>query len=157
MSGQYECYCHPAALRTPVLSCLIPCLARLIPLGRLNDLQAVRAANPGEKLLRATLISTAPFAFGLAGSGYYWGRTYPEWLRIYLLVSYGLLFYGELDAWWIPYFFRPDATRAARYQTMFGNTHAFLPTRHGIRPNTLHVMLHLLTLITVVLLVSLEF
>jgi hypothetical protein len=25
---------------------------------------------------------------------------------------------------------------------MFGATHAFLPERHGIRPNTLHISLH---------------
>jgi hypothetical protein len=31
-----------------------------------------------------------------------------------------------------------------RYQAMFGRTHAFLPVRNGIRPNTLHVVLHLI-------------
>lgn len=35
---------------------------------------------------------------------------------------------------------------------MFGNTHAFLPARNGIRPNTLHVILHLATLASVVIL-----
>jgi hypothetical protein len=36
-----------------------------IPLGRLNDVKSVRAANSGSKLLAATLISLAPFAVGL--------------------------------------------------------------------------------------------
>ena len=123
-----------------------------IPLGSLNDVKAVRAANPSGKLLLGALISLAPFAFGLAASAYYLGRSYPHWLLWYLDVSYALLFLGELQAWWIPYFLRPDPARAARYQAMFGNTHAFLPARNGIRPNTLHVILHLATLTTVVVL-----
>jgi hypothetical protein len=35
---------------------------------------------------------------------------------------------------------------------MFGRTHTFLPVRHGIAPNTLHVLLHLATLATLILL-----
>jgi hypothetical protein len=42
--------------------------------------------------------------------------------------------------------FRPMPERAARYQAMFGGTHAFLPVHNGIRPNTLHVILHSATL-----------
>jgi hypothetical protein len=123
-----------------------------IPLGNLNDVKAVRAANPGPKLLLGTLISTPPFAFGLAASAYYLRGSYPHWVLWYLLVSYALLFVGELQAWWVPYFLRPDTALAQRYEAMFGNTHAFLPTRNGIRPNTLHVILHIATLATLILL-----
>ena len=35
---------------------------------------------------------------------------------------------------------------------MFGATHAFLPERKGIGPNTLHVILHIVTLTTLVVL-----
>jgi hypothetical protein len=113
-----------------------------VPLGNLNDPKAVRAANPGEKLFVATLISTVPFAFGLAASFFYADKGFPHWLYIYLWVSYTLLFVGELNAWWIPYIFGAKPERASRYQAMFGGTHSFLPTRHGILPNTLHVILH---------------
>jgi hypothetical protein len=123
-----------------------------IPLGPLNDVKAVRDANPGRKLLAGTLISLIPFVFGLAASAIYLGRSYPLWLLWWLWVSYGLLFFGELKAWWIPYFFRPEPALAARYQVMFSNTHAFLPARNGIRPNTLHVILHTVTLATLVVL-----
>ena len=126
-----------------------------IPLGRLNDVKAVRAANPGGKLLLGTVVSLAPFAFGLAASAYYLGRSYPSWLIWYLGISYALLFLGELQAWWIPYFFHPNSGRARRYQAMFGNTHAFLPTRNGITPNTLHVALHVVTVTTLVVLIVL--
>jgi hypothetical protein len=35
---------------------------------------------------------------------------------------------------------------------MFGRTHAFLPMRHGIRPNTLHVGFHVVVVVVLVLL-----
>lgn len=121
-----------------------------IPLGALNDVKGVRAANPGRKLLAATLISATPFAIGLAASAIYVGRGYPAWLFWWLWISYGLLFVGELKAWWIPYLLHPEPERVTRYQVMFGATHAFLPERNGIRLNTLHVILHIGTLSTLV-------
>ena len=69
---------------------------------------------------------------------------------MYLCISYGLLFIGELQAWWIPYFGKPQPTRAARYGELFGNTHSFLPARNGIVPNTLHTVLHATTLLTLI-------
>jgi hypothetical protein len=69
--------------------------------------------------------------------------------------SYSLLFIAELQAWWVPYLFRSEPIRAARYQSMFGATHAFLPERKGIRPNTPHVVLHLATLATLFVLAAL--
>jgi hypothetical protein len=119
-----------------------------IPLGRLNDVTAVRQENPVDKLIAGTLISTFPFAFGLVASAIYAcsGGRFPGWLFNWLWISYAILFLGELRAWWIPYFFTADPERAARYQIMFGQTHAFLPPHKGIRPNTLHVVLHVATL-----------
>lgn len=119
-----------------------------IPLGSLNDLKAVRMANPIHKLVAGTLISLTPFAIGLYASVVHFGRAYPSWLVWWLWISYSSLFIGELQAWWVPYLFRPEPIRAARYQSMFGATHGFLPERNGIRPNTLHVILHLGTLAT---------
>jgi hypothetical protein len=113
-----------------------------VPLGNLNNLKAVRAANPVKKLLAGTLISTIPYAFGLAASLFYADKGFPGWLRIYLWVSYTFLFVGELSAWWIPYVFGSKPEQVMRYEAMFGGTHSFLPARHGILPNTLHVVLH---------------
>jgi hypothetical protein len=135
-----------------VLQCfhvLFLSLHEWIPLGTLNDVKAVRAANPGRKLLAATLISLAPFVIGLAASVVFFGEIYPTW---WLWVSYAFLFIGELKAWWIPYLFRSEPERAARYEVMFSDTHAFLPTRNGIRLNTLHVTLHVVTVTTLVVL-----
>jgi hypothetical protein len=126
-----------------------------IPLGTLNDVNAVRATIPGRKLLAGTLISLIPFAIGLAASAVDFGKAYPAWLLWWLWISYGLLFFGELKAWWSPYFFRSEPERAARYSRMFNGTHTFLPERNGIRVNTLHVILHIVTLITLAALAAL--
>jgi len=74
-----------------------------LPLGTLNDLKALRAADPNAKIVRTTLIQTLPYAVGLAGSLFWYGHPYPMWLVWWLWISYGLLFVGELQAWWIPY------------------------------------------------------
>ena len=134
---------------------LVLALHDWVPLGRLNNPAGVRAANPGAKLFTTTLLSAAPFAFGLAASIFYFGKPYPDWLFWWLWISYALIFLGQLRAWWIPYLVRPDPARAARYQLMFGATHAFLPQRNGIQPNTLHILLHVSTAALLVVLASL--
>jgi hypothetical protein len=59
-------------------------------------------------------------------------------------ISYSFLFIGELQVWWVPYLFRDQPIRAVRYRS-----------RNGIRPNTLHVILHLATLATLFVLAAL--
>jgi hypothetical protein len=127
------------------------------PLGALNDVSAVQAADPRRKLIVVTALSTAPFAFGLGATITYAGARFPGWLTWYLWISYGLAVYGLWRAWWGPYFLGGAAARAIRYQAMFGRTHAFLPERNGIRPNTLHVTLHVVMIAIVVLLGFLSF
>jgi hypothetical protein len=55
-----------------------------------------------------------------------------------------------LTAWWIPYLFHSEPERAARYQVMYGSTHALLPERNGIKPNTLHVILDVATVVLLI-------
>jgi hypothetical protein len=123
-----------------------------VPLGSLNDLQGVRTADSFGKRVAATFISAVPFAVGLVGSIIHFEKPFPDWLFWWLWVSYVLLFYGLLKAWWIPYFLHPDPEKAARYEIMFGKTHAFLPARNGIRVNTLHVIFHAATVALLIVL-----
>jgi hypothetical protein len=123
-----------------------------IPLGRLNDIPAVRRENSLRFRVIGTLVSSLPFAIGLILTGMNLNHSFPRFTLGWLWVSYLWLFLGELQAWWIPYFLTNEPKRAARYAAMFGNTHAFLPARHGILPNTLHVILHMATLVTLILL-----
>jgi hypothetical protein len=123
-----------------------------LPLPPLNDVRAVQAADSRSKLIVVTAVSTLPYGFCLAASFYFAGTHFPGWLILYLRISYALLFAGQLRAWWIPYLLRAEPARAARYRAMFGRTHAFLPERNGITPNSLHILLHIATAITLVLL-----
>jgi hypothetical protein len=123
-----------------------------IPLERLNDVAAVRKQDSLRRLVTVTLIQSVPYSLGLAFSAWYLGAKLPGWVLDWLWISYGLLFLGELRAWWIPYLFGTAPERIARYQAMFGNTHAFLPKRKGIVPNTLHFFLHVATASTLIVL-----
>lgn len=126
-----------------------------VPLGRLNDVKAVRSQDTMSRLVIVTLIQSVPFTIGLVFSALYFGRMYPHWLYMWLWISYGLIFVGQIRAWWIPYLFRQEPQRSARYEIMFGNTHRFLPTRNGLVPNTAHIMLHVATAATLVTLFTL--
>jgi hypothetical protein len=125
-----------------------------IPLGRLNDIAAVRRQDSLRRLITVTLLQSVPWTLGLVFSVQHFGQHQPGWLRQWLWISYGILFCGELRAWWLPYLLFPDAQRAERYRELFGNTHAFLPQRNGMVPNTLHVVLHAATLMTLLVLAA---
>jgi hypothetical protein len=121
-----------------------------IPLGRLNDVQAVRDEDSLGKLVVVTVVQSVPWTIGFIFSAWYF--SFPRWLDVWLWITYGLLFIGEIRAWWIPYLVRPEPERAKRYRKMFGKTHAFLPQRNGMVPNTAHVLLHAATATTLVIL-----
>jgi hypothetical protein len=147
---------NPVAVGTFIaLQCFVVLFVALhnwIPLGSLNDVKAVRSVFPTRKLLRTTLINFTPAAIGLAGSVYYSRRGFPGWLFWFLWILYGLACYGSLKAWWIPYIFGSEPARVARDQVMYGATHAFLPKRNGIRPNTLHVIFDIVTIAILIVL-----
>jgi hypothetical protein len=113
-----------------------------VPLGSLNNLAGVRVADPLGKRFIVTLLSTLPFAIGLVASVFDRGTGFPEWLMWWLWISYAAAAYGLLRAWWVPYLLIASPERAARYQERFAGTHSILPTRNGIRPDTLHCALH---------------
>jgi hypothetical protein len=123
-----------------------------IPLGRLNDVAAVRSQDTLRRLVIVTLVQSVPWAVGLFFSAWYFGQPYPGWLDQWLWITYALLFAGQIRAWWIPYLLKAEPRRAERYQRMFGNTHSFLPERNGIVPNTAHILLHLATAATLLVL-----
>jgi len=123
-----------------------------VPLGSLTDVQAVRRANTPTYMLVGTAINSVPVGFALWRSVADFGHAYPHGLKIAMWLIYGILFAGELQSWWIPYFLGASPSKIERFQKMFGRTHAFLPVRHGIVPNTLHVILHLATFATLLIL-----
>jgi hypothetical protein len=125
-----------------------------IPLGRLNDVAAVRSQDTVWRLVIVTFVQSVPYSIGLFFSARSFGRPYPHWLDMWLWISYGVLFVGQIRAWWIPYLLRAEPERAARFQVMFGKTHSFLPQRNGLVPNTAHILLHLATAATLLVLLA---
>lgn len=123
-----------------------------IPLGPLNNVTAVRAADSPARLIWVTIVQSGPYTIGLIFSLLNLKTGFPDWLWYWLWISYGLLLAGAIKAWWLPYLVRPEPVRAARYNAMFGTTHSFLPGRNGIVPNTLHVVLHVCTAATLIVL-----
>lgn len=73
-----------------------------MPLGALNDVGAVRAADSVGRLVRVTLIQSVPYTIGLLFSIIDLRTGFPGWLWYWLWISYGLLFAAELRAWWLP-------------------------------------------------------
>jgi hypothetical protein len=122
------------------------------PLGPFNDVEAARRTDGASKLAIVTAISSTPSTIGLIFTLANLHRPLPYWLLAWLWMTYGLLFAGALRAWWWPYLVRPDPRRVARHTDLFGRTHRFLPIRHGLAPDTLHVAYHLLIAATLVVL-----
>jgi hypothetical protein len=138
------------ALQAVVVAFLL--LHDWVPLGRLNNLGAIRGEDTLLRSVFVTLLPAVPAAIGLFYSARYRGRPYPDWLEMLLWITYGIFLLGMLRAWWIPYLVYPDKERAARYQVIFAGTHSFLPKRNGMAPDTLHTLFHLVTVSTVFLL-----
>lgn len=138
------------ALQTFVVVFLL--LHDWIPLGRLNNIAAMRSQDSLLHRVIVTLIGAVPAGFCLWSSIDYRGRMYPHWLEMWLWITYGALLLGLLRAWWIPYLVAPDPERARRYHVIFAGTHSFLPRRNGIAPDTLHTLLHLAIVFTLAVL-----
>jgi hypothetical protein len=136
------------ALQTCVVAFLL--FHDWVPLGRLNNLAAIRGQDTLPRRILVTLLPAVPAAVGLLFSARHFGQSYPHWLEMFLWITYGLFILGTLRAWWIPYLVLPDKERAARYQIIFAGTHSFLPRRNGMAPDTLHTLFHLVTLATLV-------
>src|SRR5271168_20816 len=113
-----------------------------VPLGRLSNLEAVRASDAPGRLLVVTAVSMLPFGAVFVVSCEYWTAPWPMWLQTWLVFTYSAAVVGAIIAWWGPYLLWRSPERAERYQTRFAGTLKFLPQRHGIAPDVLHVAFH---------------
>lgn len=122
-----------------------------VPLGTLNNVQAVKMEHSISELMKITAIQTLSILVVIAIALTYVGKKYPLWAKLWLVIHLGSILTGAILAWWIPYFFGTSPERVDSYSLMFGDTHSFLPIMNGIVPNTIHVFFHLTLLITWIL------
>nr|WP_255723413.1 hypothetical protein [Sporosarcina sp. ACRSL] len=123
-----------------------------VPLGKLNDIQAIAAEKSTSELLFVTLSGVIQIALLMGLVLLFIGKRYPLWAKLWLLIHPACLFAGVLFAWWIPYLFGVGAEeKVDSYVRMFGDTHSFLPVMNGIVPNTLHTFFHVTLAICILL------
>ncbi|MFD2043493.1 hypothetical protein ACFSTA_03785 [Ornithinibacillus salinisoli] len=125
-----------------------------VPLGTLNDVEAVKADKSTNELLLTTLIGVTQILLLMGIVLFYFGRKHPLWIKLWLIIHPACIFAGAIMDWWLPYLFGIGAEeRVERYSQMFGDTHAFLPVMHGIVPNTLHTIFHMSLFFCIILMI----
>ncbi|QUW23564.1 hypothetical protein JSQ81_08700 [Sporosarcina sp. Marseille-Q4063] len=125
-----------------------------VPLGSLNDIQAVSAESSKKELVIVTSIGAMQILLVMTILLFFIGKNYPIWAKLWLFIHPSCIFVGAMMSWWIPYLFGFGAEeRAERYQVIFGNTHSLLPVKNGIVPNTLHSLFHMTLLLCIILVI----
>lgn len=123
-----------------------------VPLGSLNDVQAIAEERPFNELIIVTMINVVQILLLIGFVIIFMGKRYPVWIKLWLIIHQVCIFAGALLDWWIPYFFGYGSDqRVKRYHQMFGDTHSFLPEMNGIVPNTFHTIFHIVLLFCIIL------
>lgn len=124
----------------------------LVPLGALNDIEAIASVEAFNETIVTTLIGVVQIILILGGVLIFIGKRYPLLVKIWLIVHPSCILLGAIMSWWIPYLFGTGTgEKIERFNILFGNTHSFLPVINGIVPNTLHTIFHLTLLICMIL------
>ena len=124
----------------------------LVPLGALNDIEAIASVESFNEIIVTMLIGAVKKLRILCGVVLFICKIYTLFVIIWLLVHPTCILLGAIMSWWIPYLLGTGTEeKVERFNIMFGNTHSFLPIMNGIVPNTLHTMFHLVLLICIIL------
>lgn len=110
-----------------------------------TNLPALRKAHPLKERLFGSIMNTTLVLIPLIITLVYLTSSPPLWARLLFVAIYGLITFGTITAWWIPYFGGGYLIHGnqAGYEE-YRDTHSFLPSRgSNVIPNTLHVILHI--------------
>ncbi|MBI3723376.1 hypothetical protein HY251_05400 [bacterium] len=119
----------------------------LISLPPLNDLVGLRARTSRRARLLVTAGNTLPSAAVLLFAIPYMHQPKPVGVLTLFGLYFALLFSLVFQAWYRPYFFGATAEEKRAWQEEYGHTHVLLPARgDNPRPNTMHLILHVLFL-----------
>jgi hypothetical protein len=144
-----------ALAATLILQLIVFLTHDLVPLGRWNNLPALRTAVPLGRSIRGAFLNGA---LGLLALYFFHisSLTHTSNALTWLIVVQGSLVYGEVRWWWYPYLIGASPALVARLRPNWQDTLAFLPERNGIRPNALHTLMHGLTFAALVLAIILK-
>lgn len=111
----------------------------LIPMRPFNDVDALKQNESMFRIILFTVINALCVAVPLYMTLFHYNTA-----LLTIVYCYGGLTIGTIASWWVPYVFGSSVAHKQQF-LKFKNTHYFLPKRgDNVRPNTLHVVLHLL-------------
>lgn len=110
-----------------------------------TNLAALKKAHSLKFRLIGSFINATLVMIPIIVTFFYLGSLLPFWARLFFVSIYGLLTFGTITAWWIPYFggrYWIHVNKAGFEE--YRDTHSFLPAKgDNVVPNTLHVILHI--------------
>lgn len=110
-----------------------------------TNLAALKKAHSLKFRLIGSFVNATLVLIPLIVTCFYLESSLPLWARLLFVSIYGLITFGTITAWWVPYFgggYLVHGNKAAFEE--YQDTHSFLPPRgDNIVPNTLHVILHI--------------
>lgn len=115
-----------------------------IDLPPFTNLSALKKAHSLKFRLIGSGVNAGLVLIPLTLTFIYLTSSLPLWARLLFVAIYGLITFGTITAWWIPYFsggYWIHGNKAGFEE--YRDTHSFLPSRgDNVVPNTLHVILH---------------
>ena len=137
-----------ALLASLVVLSLLLLTHDLVPMGRWNSLPTNDLPLP--KRLVSTLINSLagliPMWLAWRSLGVYGRTSDRETITIFLVC----LVLGELLSWWIPWLTGYSPVDRKKLTAMTAGTYSFVPARHGVTPNALHCVVHVVTVVGLV-------
>jgi hypothetical protein len=129
-----------------------------IDLFPLNDIaQLKQAMSPSGRLLMI-VGNSLPAILSLILALIYSGQTKPLGVGLYWAAYFGSVIVLMYTMWYKPYIFGATAEQRQEYAQAYGRTHQILPPRgDNPRPNSFHVILHVLFLVNACLALGIGF
>jgi hypothetical protein len=123
---------------------LILALHDWVSVAPLTDIEALSRLHSVKQRLFSTVVSSFFALIPLGFSVNFYPGPFPGAVVVCNVLLLGLLTYGTIRAWWIPYLFGSSTEHKAGFAE-YKHTHHFLPARgDNVIPNTLHCIMHVL-------------
>ncbi len=120
----------------------------------LNDIENIRINSAPLKRFFRTMVYSVPAIAALIVAVIYFGELKPFGVRIFMSVYFSAWIIFVIINWYKPYLFGAGEEEKLKYMNKFGRTHQILPQiNDNPRPNTLHVVLHILFFINFLLMI----